>query len=48
MSATTTFLFFVLVLGLGVLIGRWTKRRPVQITGYERDAKGHFRKAVKE
>jgi hypothetical protein len=45
-NAPETFVFFVLVLGLGVLIGRWTKRRPNPIT-YERDEKGHFRRAVK-
>lgn len=47
MNAALIFVFGVVTLGLGILIGRWTKRRPVQITGYERDEKGHFRKAVK-
>jgi hypothetical protein len=47
MNAPLSFLFGVVLLALGILIGRWTKRRPIQITGYERDEKGHFRKAVR-
>jgi hypothetical protein len=48
MNAPETFFFGVVLLGLGILIGRWTKGRPTIIAGMERDSKGHFVKATKQ